>query len=106
MSEVVHEEAWQPADYLAELKERESGCREMIDLLQWKSEACEAQVWRRHLPKMIERLQFFAGLYRDEIDHYGEWRPHEMQMEEFIDILDEDLEELAAWLKRMVGGSG
>jgi hypothetical protein len=44
-------------------------------------------------------------LLQDEIDHFGEWRYHELQPNEVLDFIDEDLDKLAIWLCRMTNTS-
>ena len=94
----------QQTDYLAEYRERESACAEIIEFLKDPSFSKNA-LWAPHLPQMIDAVQFYQGLLRDEIDHFGEWRYHELQPDEVLDFIDEDLDRLAAWLARMTNTS-
>ena len=94
-------DAWDPIDFVAEFREREVCCREVIELLREQAQRETGKQWAHHLPRIVDRIEFFRGLLQDEIDHFGEWRYHEFQPDEVLDFIDEDLDDLAAWLSRM-----
>ena len=96
------ESPWDPLDYLQELKDREFACRELIDLLQIRASSDEC-TWRHHLPRILDPLHFFRGLCQEEIDHFGEWRYYNFQIDEVIDFIDEDLNQLEPWICRLIG---
>jgi hypothetical protein len=98
-------DAWEPVDFLAEFREREVCCRDVIELLRTKARSNNCKLWAHHLPRMVDALGFFQGLLQDEIDHFGEWRYHEFQPDEVLDFIDEDLDKLAIWLCRMTNTS-
>jgi hypothetical protein len=97
--------AWEPVDFLAEFRERETCLREVTELLKEKAESETCKLWAHHLPRIVDTLGFFQGLVQDEIDHFGEWRYHEFQPDEALDFIDEDLDKLAIWLCRMTNTS-
>jgi hypothetical protein len=90
----------EPVDYLADYREREAACSEIIELLKEKSVSDEA-LWTPHLPQMIGAVEYYQDLLRDEIEHFGEWRYHECDHDELLDFIDEDLDRLGYWLARM-----
>lgn len=90
----------EPSGHLAEYHGREAACSEIIELLKEKA-ISENALWAPHLPQIIDAVQFYQGLLRDEIDHFGERRYHEFQPDEVLDFIDEDLDRLAKWLARM-----
>ena len=94
-------DAWEPIDFLAEFREREVCCRDVIELLKTKARSSGGKMWAHHLPRIVDALSFFQGLLQDEIDHFGEWRYHEFQPDEVLDFIDEDLDKLTQWLSRM-----
>jgi hypothetical protein len=98
-------DAWQPVDFLAEFRERETCLREVTELLKEKAQCETGKLWAHHLPFIVDALGFFQGLLQDEIDHFGEWRYHEFQPDEVLDFIDEDLDKLAIWLCRMTNTS-
>ncbi len=98
-------EDWEPVDYLAEFRERETGLREVKELLTKKAHRGTGKMWAHHLPQMLDQLDFFRGLLQDEIDHYGEWRYHGFQPDEALEIIDQDLDEISDWLSRMMSTS-
>ena len=94
-------DAWEPIDFLAEFRERETSLREVAELLKEKAQCETGKLWAHHLPRIVDALGFFQGLLHDEIDHFGEWRCHEFQPDEVLDFIDEDLDKLSQWLSRM-----
>jgi hypothetical protein len=96
-------EAWEPIDFLAELRERAAACAEVIDLLSERAQSEAGRLWAPHLPQIIDAANFFRVLLQDEIDHYGEWRCDGLQPAEVIDFIDEDLDGFTVWLCRMTG---
>jgi hypothetical protein len=98
-------DAWEPVDFLAEFRERETCLREVTELLTEKAQCKTGKLWAHHLPFIVDTLGFFQGLLQDEIDHFGEWRYHELQPDEVLDIIDEDFDKLAIWLCRMTNTS-
>ncbi len=94
-------DAWEPVDFLAEFRERQTCLREVTELLKEKAQAETGKLWAHHLPRVVDALGFFQGLLQDEIDHFGEWRYHEFQHDEVLDFIDKDLDKLAIWLCRM-----
>ncbi len=94
-------DAWEPIDFLAEFRERETCLREVTELLKEKAQCETGKLWAHHLPFIVDALGFFQGLSQDEIDHFGEWRYHEFQPDEVLDFIDEDLDKLNQWLSRM-----
>jgi DNA-binding transcriptional MerR regulator len=98
-------DAWEPMDFLAEFRERETCLREVTELLKEKAQSETGKLWAHHLPRIVAALGFFQGLLQDEIDHFGEWRYHEFQPEEVLDFIDEDLDKLTQWLSRMTNNS-
>ena len=94
-------DASESIDFLAQFRQRESQCRDAIDLLKEKAHPEYGRMWAHHLPGIIDRIEFFRGLLQDEIDHFGEWRYHEFQPDEVLDFIDDDLNELTRWLCRM-----
>jgi len=94
-------DAWEPVDLLAEFRERETCLREVTELLKKKAQSETGKMWAHHLPRIVDALGFFQSLLQDEIDHFGEWRYHEFQLDEVLDFVDEDLDKLAVWLCRM-----
>jgi len=75
-------DAWEPIDFLAEFRERETCLREVTELLNEKAQCETGKLWAHHLPLIVDALGFFQGLLQDEIDHFGEWRYHEFQPDE------------------------
>jgi hypothetical protein len=98
-------DAWEPMDFLAEFRERETCLREVIELLKEKAQSETGKLWAHHLPRMVDAVGFFQGLLREEIDNFGEWRYHEFQPDEVLDFIDEDFDKLAIWLCRMTNTS-
>ena len=98
-------DAWEPIDFLAEFRERETCLREVTELLKEKAQSETGKLWAHHLPRIVDALDFFQGLLQDEIDHFGEWRDHGFQPDEALHFIDEDLDELAIWLCRMTDTS-
>jgi hypothetical protein len=98
-------DAWEPIDFLAEFRERDTCLREVIELLKQEAQSETGKLWAHHLPQILDALSFFQGLLQDEIDHFGEWRYHEFQPDEVLDFIDEDLDKLAIWLCRMTNTS-
>ena len=98
-------DAWEPVDFLAEFRERESCLREVAELLKEKAQSEAGKLWAHHLPRIVDALDFFQGLLQDEIDHFGDWRYHEFQPDEVLNFIDEDLDKLAIWLCRMTNTS-
>src|SRR4029077_18285029 len=94
-------DAWEPVDFLAEFRERESCLREVTELLKEKAQSETGKLWAHHLLRIVGALGFFQGLLQDEIDHFGEWRYHEFQPHEELDLINEDLDKLSQWLSRM-----
>ena len=94
-------DAWEPVDFLAEFRERETCLREVTELLKEKAQSEPGKLWAHHLSRIVDALDFFQALLQDEIDHFGEWRYHEFQPDEVLDFIDEDLDKLAIWLSRM-----
>ena len=94
-------DAWEPIDFLAEFRERETCLREVTELLKEKAQSETGKLWAHHLPRIVDALDFFQGLLQDAIDHFGEWRYHEFQPAEVLDFIDEDLDGLSQWLSRM-----
>ena len=92
---------WKPIDFLAEFRERESCLREVTELLKEEAQGETGKLWVHHLPRIVDTLGFFQGLLQDEIDHFGEWRYHELQPDEVLDFIDEDLDKLSQWLSRI-----
>lgn len=91
-----------PVDYLGEFQERATCLAEIIELLRQKLRSPEGNLWAHHWRSMLDKLDFFRGLLQDEIDYWGEWRYHGFQPDEVLDMIDEDLERLGAWLSRMI----
>jgi hypothetical protein len=85
-------DAWEPVDFLAEFREREVCCRDAIELLRTEARSNDGEMWAHHLPQILDALGFFQGLLQDEIDHFGEWRYHELQPDEVLDFIDEDFD--------------
>jgi len=98
-------DAWEPIDFLAEFRERETCLRGVTELLKEKAESETGKLWAHHLPLIVDALGFFQGLLQGEIDHVGEWRYHEFQPDEVLDFIDEDLDKLCQWLSRMTNTS-
>ena len=94
-------DAWEPIDFLAEFRERETCLREVTELLKEKAQSKTGKLWAHHLPQILDALGFFQGLLQDEIDHFGEWRDYGFQPDEVLDFIDEDFDKLAIWLCRM-----
>ena len=94
-------DAWEPIDFLAGFRERETCLREMTELLKEKAQCETRKLWAHHLPLIVDAVGFFQGLLQDEIDHFGKWRYHEFQHDEVLDFIDEDLDKLCQWLSRM-----
>lgn len=99
--DATHNEPSEPVDYLAEYRERQILCRDVIEMLKEKAETHDGRMWAHHLPRMVDQLAFYRGLLQEEIDCYGEYRYHGIQPDEVLEVLDEDLDKLAAWLMRM-----
>jgi hypothetical protein len=93
-------DAWEPIDFLAEFRERKTCLREVTELLKEKAQSETGKLWAHHLPLIVDALGFFQRLLQDEIDHFGEWRYHEFQLDEVLDFIDEDLDKLSQWLFR------
>lgn len=93
--------AGEPPDFLAQLREREDCCREVMELLTEKSRSDWGRLWAHHLPLILDKIGFFRQLCQEEIEHFGEWRYHGFQPDEVIDFIDEDLAELTRWICRM-----
>lgn len=91
----------EPQKYLQQLREREATCTEVMELIKDRSRWESSTNWAHHLPQILDAIDFFRDLCRDEIEHYGEWRYHGFQLDEVIDFIDEDLEELTTWICRM-----
>jgi tRNA isopentenyl-2-thiomethyl-A-37 hydroxylase MiaE len=100
----MNAENYERVNYLADYRERESACLEIIELLKEKS-LSEDALWAPHLPQMVNALQFYQGLLRDEIEHFGEWRYHECDHDDLLDFIDEELDRLGCWLARMTNTS-
>src|SRR5437899_6798184 len=79
--------AWEPIDFLAEFRERETCRRVVTELLKEKAQCETGKLWAHHLPRIVDELDFFQGLLQDEIDHFGEWRYHEFQPDEVLNFL-------------------
>jgi hypothetical protein len=103
MSDCILEDdlRWEPEDYLQQVMEREATCTEVMELIQDKARLDSSKNWAHHLPQILNAVDFFRELCRDEIEHYGEWRYHGFQIDEVIDFIDEDLDELTKWICRM-----
>ena len=80
-------DAWEPIDFLAEFRERETCLRVVTELLKEKAQCETGKLWAHHLPRIVDELDFFQGLLQDEIDHFGEWRYHEFQPDEVLNFL-------------------
>ena len=98
-------DCWEPVDFLAEFRKRQNQCKEAVEVLKENALSQDGQIWAHHLPRMVDRIEFFRGLLQDEIDHFREWRYHEFQHDEVLDFIDEDLDDLTRWLCRMTGTS-
>src|ERR1043166_887388 len=98
---MMRTDSWEPVDYLAEFRERETDLCEVKELLEEKAHCEASKLWAHHLPRMIDQVDFLRSLLREEIDHFGEWRYHEFQPDEVLEFIDEDLSELVQWLSRM-----
>jgi len=98
-------DAWEPVDFLAEFRERQNCLLEVTELLTENAQCETGKLWAHHLPRIVDALDFFQGLLQDEIDHFEEWRYHEFQPDEVLDIIDEDLDKLTIWLCRMTNTS-
>ncbi|MBA2436345.1 MAG: hypothetical protein H0W34_12260 [Pyrinomonadaceae bacterium] len=96
-------DTWEPQDFLAEFCERKALCLEWIERLEELSQTEPGRLWARHLPRVVDQIDFFRYLCQDEIDHYGEWRYHGFQPDEVLDFVDEDLNNLVPWVCRMIG---
>lgn len=92
---------WQRVDYLRELEERFQLCTDVIELISERATRAASRNWAYHLPQIVDAIDFFRGLCREEIEHYGEWRDHGFQIDEVIDFIDEDLVALTEWICRM-----
>jgi len=77
----------------------------VTELFKEKAQSETGKRWAHHLPRMVDTVGFFQGLLQDEIDHFGEWRWHELQPDEVLDFIDEDFDKLAIWLCRMTNTS-
>jgi hypothetical protein len=98
-------DAWEPIDFLAEFRERETCLREVTELLKEEAQSETGKLWAHHLPRMVDAFDFLRDLLQEEIDQFGEWRWHELQPDEVLDMIDEDFDELAIWLCRMTNTS-
>jgi hypothetical protein len=94
-------QSWEPIDFLAEYHERAALCREVIDLLMERSGDNNGLLWLPHIPQMIDAADYILGLLEDEIEHFGEWRYHELQHDEILDFIDDEMCTAGAWLCRM-----
>jgi hypothetical protein len=61
-------DAWEPIDFLAEFRERETCLREATELLKEEAQCETAKLWAHHLPLIVDALGFFQGLLQEEID--------------------------------------
>jgi hypothetical protein len=106
MSDLSLEESdpcWQPVDYLQYLRELHQVWAEIADGLEWRANTKGGENWRHHLPQILDTIQSYSELLRDEIDGYGEWREDGLQIEERIELITCDLVELVYWICRMIG---
>jgi hypothetical protein len=55
-----------------------------------------------HLPRILDQVEFFHGLCREEIEHYGEYRYHGFLPDEVVDFIQDDLCELGDGICRMI----
>jgi hypothetical protein len=95
------ENPWQPEDYLQQLKERMRLCTDVMEFVEDRAQWESSKNWAPHLPQILDAIDFFRDLCREEIAHYGEWRHHGFQIDEVIAFIDGDLEELARWICRI-----
>ena len=96
-------ETREPIDYLAEFRERATLCREVISLLTVQAGANDGCPCLPHIPQMIDAIDYLRGLSEDEIEHFGEWRYHELQHDQILDFIDEEIDRVGAWVCRMAG---
>ena len=49
-------DAWEPVDFLAEFRERETCLREVTELLKEKAQSETGKLWAHHLPLIVDAL--------------------------------------------------
>jgi hypothetical protein len=55
-------DAWEPVDFLAEFRERETCLREVTELLTEKAQCQTGKLWAHHLPRIVDALGFLSRL--------------------------------------------